>query len=249
MPYDNAKRKLWAAAGYPTTMGSAAATLPPPKEYVRLYNLVRATDARSDISNQWIKVSRLSDVNDPFELLALSVMDPAVRAAVLDFKAEENSQTALLCFSEDWTSLLMWSHYADKHRGVCLGFDVLRSAVTKLEYDDKRVRAELGKYKETFTLTDELRDVMRYTKCHEWKYEKERRQLVPLASTVPRDGLYFRSLDSTVRLAEVILGPLCTESLTDMRMLVYQHYPSAITFKARLAWKHFKVVPYESTVP
>jgi Protein of unknown function (DUF2971) len=250
LPYDNAKRKLWVGAGYPKNLGSAAAALPPSVEYVRLYNLMPAAHLKSNITSQWIKVSRLSDVNDPFELLALSIMDPSVRAAVLDFKADEDSQTALLCFSEDWTSPLMWSHYADKHRGICLGFDVLRSAVKSIQYDDKRIRGELGKYKTgTFALTDELRDVLRYTKCHEWKYEKERRHLMSLASAVPHGALHFRPLDATIRLAEVILGPLCTESLTDIRALVDHHCPGVITFKARLAWKHFKVVPYESLVP
>lgn len=41
------------------------------------------------------------------------------------FKAEEYIKTVpkLTCFTEDVTSVLMWSHYADKHKGYALEFD------------------------------------------------------------------------------------------------------------------------------
>jgi len=29
----------------------------------------------------------------------------------------------LLCFSRNWHNPVLWSHYADKHRGICPGFD------------------------------------------------------------------------------------------------------------------------------
>jgi hypothetical protein len=31
---------------------------------------------------------------------------------------------AITCFGERWNDHLMWSHYADNHKGVCLAFDV-----------------------------------------------------------------------------------------------------------------------------
>jgi hypothetical protein len=30
----------------------------------------------------------------------------------------------LLCFSADWSHPLIWAHYSDKHRGLCLGFEI-----------------------------------------------------------------------------------------------------------------------------
>jgi len=29
----------------------------------------------------------------------------------------------ICCFSEDWSHILMWSHYAANHSGICLGFE------------------------------------------------------------------------------------------------------------------------------
>jgi hypothetical protein len=65
MPYDNAKRKVWSAAGYPTNMGSAAAVLPPSGKFIRLYHLLKAEHGKGNIENRRLKVSRFDDVNDP----------------------------------------------------------------------------------------------------------------------------------------------------------------------------------------
>lgn len=248
MPFDDAKRTLWAKAGYRTDMGSAAADLPPPHEFIRLYHLTSAAHALSDICYGRVKVARISDLNDPFELLSLSLMDPSLRKAVRAFKAVEDSQSGLVCFSEDWTSPVMWSHYAEKHRGICLGFDVLRSVVREVHYNDKRLRTELEKDANPQSLPPDLQDALLDTKCREWEYEKERRILVPLTDAVALGSLHFRPFDETLQLAEVILGPSCSESLEDLRRVVKQHWPKARTYKARLAWQHFKVVPLESSV-
>jgi hypothetical protein len=51
----------------------------------------------------------------------------AARKASKQFRAAVNASQGLLCFGADWSSSVMWSHYADKHKGICLGFDVRRS--------------------------------------------------------------------------------------------------------------------------
>jgi hypothetical protein len=40
----------------------------------------------------------------------------------------------MLCFSRDWHNPVQWSHYADKHRGICLGFDVPDSLLVPVQY-------------------------------------------------------------------------------------------------------------------
>lgn len=35
----------------------------------------------------------------------------------------ELQKFGVTCFTENPTDILMWSHYADNHRGVCLSFD------------------------------------------------------------------------------------------------------------------------------
>jgi hypothetical protein len=230
-------------------MGSSATGTPPPKNMVRLYHLSSSDHAVSNIIKGRLKVARLSDLNDPFELMALSFRYGNVRKAVRDFKAEYNTSTGLLCFSEDWTSPVMWSHYAAKHTGICLGFDVLRTEVEKVQYEEKRLLPELGESDSPYGLTDEQKELLRRTKCHLWSYEDEQRMFMSLKDTIQDGNLHFRPFDEKLRLAEVILGHSCERSLEEVRKLTSEHQPHVRTFSARLAFNHFKVVPKESTVP
>jgi hypothetical protein len=231
-------------------MGSSATGLPPPKPYLRLYHLCKASHALSNIEHGRIKVTRISEANDPFELMALNFREGRVRTEVKKFRTALDSHTGLLCFSEDWTSPHLWSFYADTHRGICLGFNIVRTTVEAVKYKDKRIRAEINdETGDPFALSAELQAVLRCTKCHEWSYEREHRRFLPLADAHQEGGLYFFPLGGELQLAEVILGPNCEEDLHKVRAVVSHRYPEAKTFAARLAWQHFTVVPMESSVP
>ena len=41
-----------------------------------------------------------------------------------DYDKLNNSKRGITCFSRDNANILMWSHYANNHSGVCLGFDI-----------------------------------------------------------------------------------------------------------------------------
>lgn len=248
MPYDNALRRLWAARGYRTDLGSAATGQPPSQEFIRLYHLSPAEHAISNIQNGRLKLARFEDLNDPFEFRALEFRDKIVRTVVKNFGTEFGRTTGLLCFSEDWTSPVIWSHYAAGHCGICLGFDVRRSAVRRVLYKSKRLQTALTDSDDLFTLSPALQRVLVRAKCREWAYERERRMLVPLELAVDDNGLLFRPFDDGLQLREVILGAKCKSPLEKIREMAAQH-PDVRTFKSRLAWNHFKVVPIESSVP
>ncbi len=248
MPYDNSLRQHWVAAGYRSDMGSAAIGLPPPTPRIRLYHLLAAEHALSNVERSRLKVSRFRDLNDPFELMGLNFRYGQVRKVAREFKDAVDTDTGLLCFSEDWTSPVMWSHYAARHTGVALGFDVLRQRVEKVEYEPKRLLPNLGESDEPFGLTNELKARLQRTKCHEWQYEQEWRMLVSLADADLESELHFHPFGDEIRLAEVILGPNCELQLPDVRGQVQAVHPHAHIFCARLATQHFKVVPKESTL-
>ncbi|MEX1098230.1 MAG: DUF2971 domain-containing protein [Planctomycetales bacterium] len=143
---------------------------------------------------------------------------------------------------------MLWSHYAEKHRGVCLGFDVLRASVERVQYETNRLFAEFDESGEPFGLSNELRAKLRTTKCQEWAYEREWRIFVPLSDAVQEGNLYFRWFGDDIRLAEVIVGSDC-EQLEKVREDTAKYHLNACVYKARLAFNHFKVVPLESSVP
>ena len=44
----------------------------------------------------------------------------------------------LLCFTKHWRNPVLWSHYADTHRGLCLGFEVDDTVSVRVRYTAKR---------------------------------------------------------------------------------------------------------------
>jgi hypothetical protein len=102
----------------------------------------------------------------------------------------------IFSLSEDKESLLMWSHYADSHRGICLGFDVRANDFFK--------RAMSVVYETEYPLinlykaSDNDRIKVLLTKSNDWSYEKEWR-IIELKGK----GVYTYP---SICLKEVILG-------------------------------------------
>ena len=81
------------------------------------------------------------------------------------------------CFSKVQDNMLMWSHYADKHTGICLEFDLLE--------DSTNVFRSLFpvKYTNIRESCNYIRDADSYIKCFaltksiDWSYEQEFRAI------------------------------------------------------------------------
>jgi Protein of unknown function (DUF2971) len=224
------------------------ATPSPPEGFLRAYHIAPAEFAISNIRAGRIKVARFMDLNDPFELMAMNFMERRTRKIVGDFKVEYESRNGLLCFSEQWKNPVLWSHYGAKHRGICLGFNLKKDLAQRVRYEDRRIRAELEERGSPFKIDRELQDLLICTKFRHWQYEKELRVIVPLEEVVKEGPLHFYLFNDNLQLAEVILGPKCSESLDAVRRLARTQHPHVVVFKARLGFKFFNVVPDKSTV-
>lgn len=228
-------------------MGSAEVVAPPPPEFRRVYHLTTAEYAINDIGLGRMKIARFRELNDPFELGALNYIEwRDHKKAVVDFQKTTNETIGLLCFSGDWTSPVLWSHYADKHRGICLGFNLTLARAQRVRYEAERIG--IARLSQGVSIDEALESLLLCTKFKEWEYEEEWRVILPLEGQTQEGHLHFHSFDIDLELAEVILGPLCNHSLSEVRRLVEAHYPKAITFKGRLASKHFKIVPDERSL-
>lgn len=243
-------RDLWENAGYSSRMGSAAVTPPPSQNLIRVYHLTSVKHALDNISQTRMKVARFSDLNDPFELLAENADERRVRKILRNFKESFNSHTGLLCFSANWTNPVLWSHYGAKHRGICLGFNVKRQLAEKVIYKSKRILSKRTEnVDDLLSFNDDLQRKLLKTKFRHWHYEEEYRRFISLDDAIEEHGLFFVPFGEDLELAEVILGPLCDHRLDEVQQLTMRHQPQSVTFKARLAFKFFAVVPDERTVP
>ncbi|MCX7174528.1 MAG: DUF2971 domain-containing protein [Proteobacteria bacterium] len=83
----------------------------------------------------------------------------------------------VLSLSEDALHPLMWSHYADSHRGICIEFD---AAQHFFQYA-RKVNYELDypSIDPMSHLPEEVNEIAILTKADFWKYEKEWRVIFP----------------------------------------------------------------------
>ena len=233
----------WIALGYRKGMASATITPPPAKAFRRVYHVMQGKWALVAIDDQRLKISRFEDLNDPFELLAMNRHTQAARKASKQFRAAVNASQGLLCFGADWSSSVMWSHYADKHKGICLGFDVRRSLLQEVKYKDSRLRLALGDTADPAALSPELQHQLTCTKAKTWSGPRRNTGDSSIYGP-PCPNRRTTSSPSTTTCASQrsFSETRCPENLDAVRKRLERKHPSVIAFKARLAYRSFRVV-------
>ena len=102
---------------------------------MRLYHFLSAEYALDDIKKQRIKISLIPDLNYPFEINPINLSTPKQRQLWGGFVRDLGKKFGVVCMSKKWNNPLLWSHYADKHYGLCLGFDLLDfSLIQNIDY-------------------------------------------------------------------------------------------------------------------
>lgn len=191
--------------------GLAMRLLTPPK---RLYHFTTAKYALDDLRNRRLKIAQFNDLNDPFELRSVDLSGPGVEFAFGRFIEEMAPRFGLLCFSENWKDVLQWSHYADRHKGICLGFDVSGSAD---RFGNVRYEPRKGPFPEK---RDEsfMWDLLR-TKFTAWHQEREWRVFIELKGSTSIEGrdLYFKDFDGNLVLRDVLLGAANRNEVSEVR--------------------------------
>ena len=208
---------------------------------MRVYHLCQATHAISNISLKRLKVSRFHDLNDPFELLSGNLNDASLRAAIESFKDAFDRTKGILCFSRNWKNPLLWSHYADKHRGICLGFDLNDFYAQEVKYHNNRLDFDETKNVKYAGISAYVLDSLR-TKYSHWQYEEEVRALLDLDECTMENDLYFFGFSNVLVLKEVIIGVRFDGSLKELEKLLLNIHPDVKLRKTRLSWNSYSVI-------
>jgi hypothetical protein len=209
---------------------------------MRVYHFTSTKHAVDDIKYKRLKVSRFNELNDPFELLAADLLDPRHRQAFANLKNEVNDKTGIICFSGGWGNPLLWGHYADKHTGIALGFDVSDEMLIDVRYSSSRPKIEFDKINRRVVDGHQVLDKLISTKFTDWKYEDESRMYVKLDQSSNEKGMYFVDFSSDLILREVVLGMNCSETLEDVKKLVDSNVTKVKVIKAGMALRKFKVI-------
>ncbi len=208
---------------------------------MRVYNLSSEIHALSNIKNSRIKVATIEDLNDPFELNAAKQPDKRMRRVFRGFKGDMHAKFGLICFSKVWSNPVMWSHYADKHKGICLGFDVPEDYLIKVEYVDSRIAIEFDDESKE-NINSNFVQKLFSTKFIDWSYEKEKRMFVTLEETDEESENYFYPFGDDLVLREVILGSRSTSSVKEILNILGATKEVVTVQKSRLAFHLFNVV-------
>ena len=208
---------------------------------MRLYYFTGQGYGLDAIRTRSLKIARISELNDPFELLA-PVYDTEGEQRSTDFWIKQMSDRyGLLCMSADWHHPLLWGHYADKNRGICLAFDTLqRRRFSRVQYVAHRPSfRDFG----LASLSDMNEETMRkilYRKFSAWSYETEYRAFVDLQSPDDR-GLYFAEFPPALKLVEVIVGCRSTATRDEVAESI-GNLGEVEVFRARPSSQDFELV-------
>ncbi len=135
------------------------------------------------------------------------IQDPEKWHQLMNKSAKEAiNSNGVCCFSKKEDNLLLWSHYGDSHKGVCLKFDILEDP--EFFYFPSNV-----KYKQKYPVynhiknRDEILNSLMLTKAEAWSYEEEFR-------IIKMSKLGGQKIAKT-SIVEIIFGCRCSQDFIE----------------------------------
>ncbi len=177
-----------------------------------VYQFQESRYALDNLRRRRIKISQFDDLNDPFELLGVELTDPTHRSRFQNWRRTMAHRYGVLCFSRNSRNPVMWSHCADKHKGICVGYAVQDELLQEVTYTRARLKAELDSTVRRSQLDETFALKLLSTKFEHWCYEEELRIFTRLEQPDPVTKLYFRELDEQIQVRKIIAGPRCVVS-------------------------------------
>jgi hypothetical protein len=147
-----------------------------------------------------------------------------------------DTKLGIVSFSRDWSNSIMWAHYADSHRGDCIGFelehialpdqsdDIRYGAIYDVAYSSKRLPLQIMN-------GEPVSPRNFFIKSKDWKYEQEARVLYELANAdkrgkrkSKRDYLIHYKIFPRNSIKEILLGCYASDFLcTKVRKFADKH--------------------------
>ena len=217
---------------------------------MRLYYMTCQRWGLVILKERRLKLSTIPELNDPFELLGVSIGENNIRRIMKILHAHWSQTMGIICFTDNWHSPVMWAHYAEKHNGLCLGFDLSddKGFVQKVRYRPHRLRNLLDSSKRLDGVDNAIIEEMLTTKYKGWSYEQEYRVFAELKDQ-QTNGLYYFDFGPELMLREVILGARCKLSVGSVAKAVGKPPHSVQVFKARPAFDSFQIVRQKRVTP
>lgn len=206
-----------------------------------VYHFLNEEYGLESLREKRLKVSTADDLNDPFEHMAIELGDEKLRDAMKRALRALAGKHGLICFSKSWSSPVMWSHYANRHGGICLGFEIPKERLSKVSYQNDRLQYHTDIFESDPKAAEELMLKLATTKFSDWSYENEWRIFVDLFETTQENGLHFVAYSEQLQLKKIIVGHHSTITRRQIEDLVEVQDNRPEYFKARPAFKTFRM--------
>lgn len=216
---------------------------------MKLYHFLSEKWALEALEKQFIKVSKYDDLNDPFELLAMSLEDKVSRTVMLENKRKINEKLRILCFSKSWKNPLLWGHYADNHRGIALELEVPSKDAHPITYEEDRSSLDLHALMDKRDEAAKREMFKMYTtKYSDWSYEEEYRVQFLREECFTKGEHDFVKLGNNLRVTGLVLGPLNSTSKEKLVSSLPEGKEIIVT-TTRIAFQSFDVVHQKQKPP
>jgi len=102
---------------------------------------------------------------------------------IKDVLYEQIGEKGVLSLCAKWNCPLMWSHYADEHRGICVEYDMTDhdcKNIKAVKYDQPisiKVSDIIAWKNHSIQAEDRILDIFFYSKAPQWHYEEEWRDI------------------------------------------------------------------------
>ena len=191
--------------------------------------------------NRWLKANKKALRSAMFQAYANSDY------TAQDFADIAGKRFGVSCFSDNPDDILMWSHYADKHRGMVIGFEgkTFGPYLYKADYDHER-----HEYHPVFTTgrSDAIINTLRRKSKH-WKYEAESRLIIPWIDCVKEThkdkdtgntvDLWFHQVDPCAVRRVIVGAKVSPAFIDDIRAVISADYPWVIFDKMSIDPKRY----------
>lgn len=146
---------------------------------------------------------------DSYPSLTAKEAEKDILESEIENEIKKHYTRGVACFSSSYSSLVLWSHYGDEHRGICIGYSVNRKPTPIMQgvnYGGPRsinmstlINAFLYNNEQDLSGLD--KDIL-LRKAKGWSYEKESRLIGQLGNQ-----------NSPLLLTEITFGLRCSDAV------------------------------------
>jgi hypothetical protein len=215
-----------------------------------LYRYLSALHGLQVLQSAELKVGRMLELNDPLDCQPTIVTGPdqldddSYAVFARKFLSTLHEGYGLVCYSAVIDDPVIWSHYADAHRGMALEFE-FENPPLSVAYSPDDLRQVLDPNDPEIQGDSLWAITIGFThKAKSWDYEKEYREFIEL-SGCRMSGSYFFCRPNGI-LRRIILGVRCELSISDAKYALSERWPDlvrrdVVVTKAQVSRDSFRI--------